>query len=222
MGGVHTDKDGKTPIEGLFAAGEGGCVSIHGANRLGSNSLAEILVFGARAGRAAAEYAAKASLCPSERIHALSKDAMETIRKRYIDKADGHEHIGAILSDLRKTMDEKVGIYRTEDGLKAAIQAIRKLQERFEDIRLTPQSQVFNTELVSAMELDNMLEVAEIVALCALTRKESRGGHARKDFPSRDDGRFLHHHLAYKTPDGPRLETIPVTITKWKPEERKY
>ncbi len=222
MGGVHTDKDGKTPIEGLYAAGEGGCVSIHGGNRLGSNSLAEIMVFGARAGKSAADYAVKAKPSAPDKLKSLAKQQMDIIQKRYIKTDNGKERIGAILSDLRKTMDEKVGIYRKEEELKDAVQAIRKLKERFNKIRLTQQSKVFNTELVNAMELDNMLDVAEVVALGALNRKESRGGHAREDYPNRDDGNFLHHSLAYQTPQGPRMEKLPVTITKWKPEERKY
>lgn len=222
MGGVHTDKDGKTPLAGLYAAGEGACVSIHGANRLGSNSLAEILVFGARAGKTAAEYARQAKPCASERLQSLAKEKMDFIQRRYIRTEKGTERVGAILSDLRKTMDEKVGIYRREEGLREGIEAILRLKERFNRIRLTQQSQVFNTELVGAMEMDNMLEVAHVVALGAFNRKESRGGHARKDYPNRDDAQFLHHSLAYQTPDGPRMEKLPVTITKWQPEERKY
>lgn len=222
MGGVHTDKDGKTPIPGLFAAGEGGCVSIHGANRLGSNSLTELLVFGARAGRSAVEYASKAKPCNTERLQSLARKELDIIQKRYMQKGNGKERTGAILSELRKTMDEKVGIYRTEEGLKDAVQVILRLKERFNRIRLTQQSQVFNTELIGAMELDNMLEIAHVIAMCALIRKESRGGHARKDFPKRDDDQFLHHSLVFKTPDGPKRETFPVTITRWKPEERKY
>ncbi len=222
MGGVHTDKDGKTPIAGLLAAGEAACVSIHGANRLGSNSLTELLVFGARAGRTAVEYASSAKPCPSERLQALAKEKMDFIQKRYIRTENGTERVGAILSELRKTMDEKVGIYRREEGLQEAIQIIQRLKDRFNRIRLTQQSKVFNTELIGAMELDNMLEVAHVVAMCAMIRKESRGGHARKDFPKRDDEQFLHHSLTFQSPDGPRRETLPVTFTKWKPEERKY
>lgn len=222
MGGVHTDKDGKTPVAGLLAAGEAACVSIHGANRLGSNSLAEIMVFGARAGIAAAEYALQAKPCASERLQSLAKEKMDTINKRYLQRQNGTERVGAILSELRRTMDEKVGIYRTEAGLTEGVQVIQHLKDRFTRIRLTRQSQVFNTELVGTMELDNMLEVAHAVALCALNRKESRGGHARKDYPNRDDEGFLHHSLSYPSPDGPRLEKLPVTITRWKPEERKY
>ncbi len=222
MGGVHTDKDGKTPIEGLYAAGEGGCVSIHGGNRLGSNSLAEIMVFGARAGMSAADYAAKAKPSSSDKLKSLAKQQMDIIQKRYLKTDNGKERIGAILTDLRKLMDEKVGIYRKEEELRDAVQAIRKLKDRFNKIRLTQQSKVFNTELVNAMELDNMLDVAEVVALGAQNRKESRGGHAREDYPNRDDENFLHHSLAYQTPQGPRMEKLPVTITKWKPEERKY
>lgn len=222
MGGVHTDKDGQTPLQGLYAAGEAACVSIHGANRLGSNSLAEIMVFGARAGKAAAGYASQAKAFDNQRLQSLAKEQMEIINRRYLSKEKGTERIGPLLDELRKTMDAKVGIYRNEETLKEAVQDIQRLQDRFNRIQLTRQSQVFNTELVAAMELDNMLEVAHVIALGALTRKESRGGHARKDYPKRDDDNFLHHHLAYRTPGGPKLETFPVTITRWKPEERKY
>lgn len=222
MGGVHTDKDGKTPIAGLYAAGEGGCVSIHGANRLGSNSLTELLVFGARAGRSAAEYVSRAKPCSSERLQALTKKEMDRIQKRYMQSGNGKEKAGAILADLRKAMDEKVGIYRTEDGLKDAVKIIQGLKDRFNRIRITQQSKVFNTELTGAMELDNMLEIAHVIAMNAMIRKESRGGHARKDFPKRNDEQFLHHSLVFKTPDGPKRETFPVTITRWQPEERKY
>lgn len=222
MGGVHTDKDGKSSIAGLFAAGEAACVSIHGANRLGSNSLAELLVFGNRAGKAAAQYATTAKPCPAERLQSLARDRMSIIQKRYMGKENGNERVGAILKELRKTMDEKVGIYRTEEGLKEAVRIIEQLKERFTRIRLTQQSGVFNTELIRAMELDNMLDVAHVVALCAMIRKESRGGHARKDFPNRDDEHFLHHSMSFWTPGGPKLETLPVTIARWQPEERKY
>jgi succinate dehydrogenase/fumarate reductase flavoprotein subunit len=222
MGGVHADKDGRSSIEGLFAAGEAAAVSIHGANRLGSNSLAELLVFGARTGRVAAEYAAGAKAVSSEKLRLLAEDQMAFIKGRYLESEKGTERVGGILSELRKVMDEKVGIYRTEERLAAAVEDIRRLKERFPRIGLTAQSGVFNTEILQVMELDNMLEIAHAVALGALRRKESRGGHARKDFPARDDENFLHHTLAFRTADGPRLEPHPVTITRWQPEERKY
>ncbi len=222
MGGIHCDKDGKTPMPGLFSAGEAACVSIHGANRLGSNSLTELLVFGARAGRTAVEYVSTAKPVSADKLQSLAKDRMDFIQKRYMKAGNGKEKIGAILSELRKTMDEKVGIYRTEEPLKEAIQIIQKLKERFNKITLTQQSRVFNTELTAAMELDNMLEIAHVIAMCAQVRKESRGGHARKDYPTRNDEQFLHHSLTYQGKDGPRRETFPVTITKWQPEERKY
>lgn len=222
MGGIHCDKDGKTPITGLFAAGEAGCVSIHGANRLGSNSLTELLVFGARTGRSAVEYVSTAKTIANDKLQSLAKERMDFIQKRYMKTGNGKEKIGTILTELRKTMDEKVGIYRTEAALTEGIQIIQRLKERFNKISLTQQSRVFNTELISAMELDNMLEIAHVIALNARIRKESRGGHARKDYPTRNDEQFLHHSLTYMDKDGPRRETLPVTITKWQPEERKY
>ena len=222
MGGVHTDMDGKTPLEGLYAAGETACVSINGANRLGSNSLTECLVFGARAGRNAAEYASGAGAPTSNPLAALARDEQHRLDSQFFKKEGGSERIASIRTEMQHAMEEGAGIYRDASSMGATCEKLRELRERFSRIRLEDSAEVFNTERISALELDFMLDVAETVANGALLRKESRGSHTRTDFPSRDDENFLKHTLAYRTDEGPRLDYAPVTITRWQPEERKY
>jgi fumarate reductase flavoprotein subunit len=222
MGGVHTDINGATPLPGLFAAGEVACVSINGANRLGSNSLTECLVFGARAGRAAAVYAAE-QRDPTGHILAQAMDEQRRLEERFLRKTGGRERIATIREDMQKTMEESAGIYRTGMSLLTAAETLRKLQERFQTIALDDHTQTFNTELTSALELSCMLDVAETIVQSALHRTESRGAHQRTDFPKRDDEKFLAHSLVFQHEDGlPRVEYLPVTITRWPPAERVY
>jgi fumarate reductase flavoprotein subunit len=221
MGGIHTDKNGKTPLDGLYAAGETACVSINGANRLGSNSLTELLVFGARAGRAAAQHAVSQQ-SPSSRLEALARDEQQRLDRQFLKKQGGKEKIATIRQEMQKAMEDGCGIYRKEDDMKKTCQILRQLRERFAGIMIEDHGDVFNTQVTAALELDFMLDVAEAVANSALNRKESRGSHTRTDFPKRDDGNFLKHTLAHRTPDGPRIDYLPVTITRWQPEERKY
>ena len=222
MGGVHTDITGKTPVEGLYAAGETACVSINGANRLGSNSLSECLVFGARAGKAAALDALEQKAGRSSIPEQLARNEMKEVRGRFNSHGKGNERISSIRTDLQNTMERDVGIYRTEEGLKEACAELVTLRERYGRVMLEDGSEVYNTELTSALELGCMLDVAEAVAHSALRRQESRGSHARSDFEARDDQRFLQHSLAYRTEGEPRIEYLPATITRWQPEERKY
>jgi fumarate reductase flavoprotein subunit len=223
MGGVHTDLDARTTLAGLFAAGEVACVSMNGANRLGSNSLTEILVFGARAGRAAAAFAADQRTPSANPLAQLGSAEEQRLALRFLRKESGTQRIGAIRGDLQRAMERGAGVFRRETSLRALCDEIGGLRQRFEDVRLDDRSQVFNTELLAALELDFMLDVAEAIAHSALARTESRGAHSRLDFPDRDDERFLHHTLAYRTPGGPpRLDALPVTITRWPPQERKY
>jgi len=222
MGGIHTDCTAKTTLEGLYAAGETACVSINGANRLGSNSLTELLVFGARAGRAAAEYVVSQPPPASAALSALATDEQRRLDRQFLRKEGGRERIATIRQEMQKAMEEGVGIYRDEDKMQRTCNTLRALRERFKDIMIEDRGSIFNTEVISALELDFMLDVAEAVAHSALKRKESRGSHTRTDFPKRDDQNFLRHSLAYRTPDGPRIEYLPVTITRWQPEERKY
>jgi len=221
MGGVHTDINGATPLPGLFAAGEVACVSINGANRLGSNSLPELLVFGARAGRAAADYAATA---PEPNGHALAqlKDEQRRLETERVQPG-GREQIADLRQEMQSTMEASAGIYRTAASLSAGIGTLRTLQERARDLRVEDQSRTFNTERIAALELSFMLDIAETIVASALQRQESRGAHQRTDFPQRDDHKFLAHSVAERQADGScRVRYMPVTITRWPPAERVY
>ena len=222
MGGISTDIDAKTNLPGLYAAGETACVSLNGANRLGSNSLTELLVFGYRAGRAAAAYATSTSPPSSATLLALAKDEQQRLDRQFLKKDGGKERIATIRQDMQKAMEDGAGIYRDEQSMQQACNTLRTLRQRFNDVIIEDRDSTFNTEVMNALELDFMLDVAETIANSALKRKESRGSHTRTDFPKRDDENFLKHTLAYRTADGPRIEYLPVTITRWPPEERKY
>jgi fumarate reductase flavoprotein subunit len=222
MGGVHTDLNGATPLKGLYAAGEVACVSINGANRLGSNSLPELLVFGARAGRAAAEYAAEQD-SPGRRLLAQALDEEARLQDEFLQKSGGREPIADLREEMQKIMEQCAGIYRAGESLAGAAGKLQGLQDRFHDIRLDDRGHLFNTELISALELSCMLDVAETIAECARQRTESRGAHQRTDYPERNDAKFLAHSLAYRDADGRlRVEYTPVTITRWPPGERVY
>ncbi len=219
---MHTDITGKTPIEGLYAAGEAACVSMNGANRLGSNSLSECLVFGARAGRAAAAYALEQKFPRVDALEKMAQEEQKRIESTFFQPRNGRERVADIRNEMQSSMEKGAGIYRTEEELKETCETIRRLRERYKRVGLDDRSSAFNTELISALELGYTLDVAEALAHSALQRRESRGSHARSDFEARDDERFLQHSLAYQTPDGPRIEYLPVTITRWQPAERKY
>jgi len=222
MGGIHTDIDGATPLPGLFAAGEAACVSINGANRLGSNSLTEILVFGARAGVSAAAFAA-GQREPGPSVLAQAQDEQWRLEEYFLRKTGGREKIATLRAEMHKTMEDSAGIFRTGPVLQQAAQTLRKLQGRFRDIALDDRSYTFNTDLTAALELSYMLDVAEAIVQSGLQRRESRGSHQRTDYPGRDDANFLTHSLAYRAEDGPpRIEYLPVTITRWPPGQRVY
>lgn len=222
MGGVSTDMNGATPLAGLYAAGEVACVSINGANRLGSNSLPECLVFGAHAGRAAAEFAERGRR-QNDTVAAQVNDERRRLNTLLNDKAVGRERVSALREQMQKTMEQNVGIYRNGTGLEAAAATLRDLQERWERIVLDDHSHTFNTELTQALELGSMLDVAETIVQCALQRAESRGAHQRTDFPARDDMNFLAHSLVSRNADGaPRVDYLPVKITRWPPGKRVY
>lgn len=222
MGGIHTDIHGATPLPGLYAAGEAACVSINGANRLGSNSLTEILVFGARAGKEAAAFASEQGE-PSPAVLTQAQDEYGRLEETFLRKTGGKERIATLRAEMQKIMEESAGIYRTGSVLQQAAQSLRDLQKRFQDVSLDDRSYTFNTELIAALELSYMLDVAEAIVQSALQRHESRGSHQRTDFPQRDDTQFLAHSLAYRADDGPpRIEYFPVTITRWPPGQRVY
>jgi fumarate reductase flavoprotein subunit len=222
MGGIHTDINGATPLPGLYAAGEAACVSINGANRLGSNSLTELLVFGARAGKSAATFAATRK-APGAALLSQSRDEQKRLEDNFLRKNGGKERIAALRVEMQKTMEDSAGIYRSGAVLQSAADKLRALQERTGDLLIEDRSKTFNTELTSALEFSYMLDLAEAMVQSALKRTESRGSHQRTDFPQRDDAKFLAHSLAYRVPGGaPRMEYSPVTITRWPPGQRVY
>lgn len=223
MGGIHTDIHGATPLPGLYAAGETACVSINGANRLGSNSLTELLVFGARAGKAAAEFAMEQKFSKLDFEH-LTIEEKKKLKNRYFNNKDKKgESIADIRKEMHDAMESGAGIYRNEESLTNTQNVINNLKERATRIQISDQSLTFNTELTAAMELVNLLDIAEAIIQSALSRKESRGSHQRTDYEKRDDENYLAHSMAYKADDGaPRIEYLPVTITKWPPGERVY
>jgi len=219
MGGIHTDINGITPIQGIYAAGEAGCVSVHGANRLGGNSLLDILVFGRRAGIHALAYARGAAFPP------LPEEALKREEGRISRLMDGGSE--ETTADIRRAMGDlmsgKAGIYREAEGLAKAVIELVSLKERYHRLRIRDKARSFNTELVAALELGNMLELAEVVVRGALARSESRGAHSREDYPERDDVQWLKHTLAVQGSDGePVLSYQPVNLTRFQPEARIY
>jgi fumarate reductase flavoprotein subunit len=221
MGGVSTDKEGATTLPGLFAAGECACVSLNGANRLGSNSLTELLVFGARCARSAARFAADHPRTNAASLQSQAEDEQRQITQRWFH-GQGRETLAEIRVELNKTMEEGAGIYRNEESLKRTCQTLRELKRRYQQAGITDKSNSFNTELTAALELGFLLDTAEAVAFSALARKESRGSHQRTDFPQRDDVHYLKHSMAYRTDGDPRIDYLDVVITRWPPGERVY
>jgi fumarate reductase flavoprotein subunit len=222
MGGVHTDMHGYTGLPGLYAAGEVACISMNGANRLGSNSLTECLVFGAEAGIGAAQYATNQG-APSfgNPVQGLALEEEKRIYDRVLKPEKG-EKVSTIRTEMQKAMEDHVGIYRDETSLKEAVRLVRDLKVRMKNAVVEDKDHVYNTDLISALELDFMLDVAETIVYTALARKESRGAHSRTDYPKRDDAQFLKHFAVYENGTIPRIDTMPVTITRWKPEARVY
>ena len=218
MGGVHTDIKGHTPAENIWAAGEVSCVSLHGANRLGANSTAECLVWGRVTGAEAARYAANASAAeaPVEAAQA------QWSKIEALFESKGSEDHYQIRKELRKTLDDNMGVFRTGEQMQAGLNKIRELKERYKHISLKDKSLRYNTDLERAIETGFMIDVAEVATFGGLTRTESRGGHARRDYKTRDDENWLKHTMASFTPEGPKLDYIPVDISMWKPVERKY
>ena len=231
MGGIPTTVDGEvladndTIVPGLYAAGECACVSVHGSNRLGTNSLLDINVFGKRAGINAAEFAKTAEQQEvADDAADMVIDMVETMRN-----SKGTELVGDIRAELQEIMDANVQVFRTDETLREAIDVIGKLRERYNNIGIHDRGMRYNLDLLEAIELGFLLQLAEAVAVAALHRKESRGGHFREDFPDRDDENFMHHTMTYLDPNstaegisGMRLETKPVIVTRYEPMERKY
>ncbi len=231
MGGIPTNVNGEVlrdndhVVPGLYAAGECACVSVHGSNRLGTNSLLDINVFGKRSGIAAADYANRTEHAadvenPADMVVAM----IETLRY-----ATGGERVADLRIELQATMDANAAVYRTETTLKQALQDVQVLKERYANVSVQDKGKKFNTDLLEAVELGFLLELAEVMVVGALNRKESRGGHAREDYPSRDDTNYMRHTMAYKADaalaplsSDIRLDFKPVTMTRYQPMERKY
>ncbi|MEC3981233.1 succinate dehydrogenase flavoprotein subunit [Amycolatopsis sp. H20-H5] len=228
MGGIPTNihgealRDNDHVIPGLYAAGEVACVSVHGSNRLGTNSLLDINVFGRRAGLAAAEYALNHELVE------LPENPTKVVEEQLAGLLSEHgdERVADIRTELQRTMDSHASVYRTEDTLKTALTDVQALKERYLRITVSDKGKRYNTDLLEAAELGFLLELAEVLVVGALARKESRGGHAREDYPTRDDTNFMRHTMAYKQGEGLssdiRLDYKPVTFTRYEPMERKY
>jgi succinate dehydrogenase / fumarate reductase flavoprotein subunit len=221
MGGIDCDKDGITKSPGFFAAGECSCVSVHGANRLGGNSLLETIVFGRRAGEAAAMYVKELPKSGDEKTLAKAQKALAD-RMDSIARAGGTEDPYKLRSELQKAMTDKVGIFRTGEELEDALRDIKDLQARFKNIRPISPNRAFNMDKVWIMELSGNMEISEVITSGAIRRTESRGAHFRREFNKRNDDEWLHHTLATWTPDGPDFSTSEVELSKYPPEERKY
>ncbi|GAA1418734.1 succinate dehydrogenase flavoprotein subunit [Streptomyces thermospinosisporus] len=229
MGGIPTNVQGEvladntTVVPGLYAAGEVACVSVHGANRLGTNSLLDINVFGKRAGIAAAEYARNADFVDlPENPEAFVAEQIERLRT-----STGNERVAQLRRELQETMDANVMVFRTEQTIKTAVEKIAELRERYKNVAIQDKGKRFNTDLLEAIELGNLLDLAEVMAVSALARKESRGGHYREDYPNRDDVNFMRHTMAYREVGADGTETVrldykPVVQTRYQPMERKY
>ncbi len=225
MGGVPTNvetqvlRNNTDIVPGLYAAGEVACVSVHGANRLGTNSLLDINVFGRRAGIAAADYAKTADFVDLPDNPATSVEALVNGLK----DSDGTERVAAIRKELQETMDMNAQVYRNDETLNQALSDVKALKERYKNVSIHDKGKRYNTDLLEAIELGFLLELAEVLVVSSLARKESRGGHAREDFQTRDDNQFMKHTMAYADDkNGVRLDYKPVTMTRYEPMERKY
>jgi succinate dehydrogenase / fumarate reductase flavoprotein subunit len=220
MGGVKTDVWGQTSIDGLYAAGEVACVSVHGGNRLGANSLLDTLIFGRRSGEAAAERATGMAMpTPSERQLAAEQEMIDQILRR---SKDGRR-ISEIKDELGEMMNEKCAVFRDHEGLTSAHETIRRLKDEAETAYIDDRGTVFNQDVLGAIELGYMLDCAEAMVVGALERKESRGAQFRLDFPERNDDEWLKHiTISVNGGDAPRVDYAPVTMTRWEPQERTY
>jgi succinate dehydrogenase / fumarate reductase flavoprotein subunit len=224
MGGIPTNikaevlRNNKKVVPGLYAAGECACVSVHGANRLGTNSLLDINVFGKRAGIYAVEYAKTAKHVPVPKDAA--KDVLELIEM--MQNSTGTEKVAVLRRELQDTMDKNAQVYRTEESLDEALEVIADLRKRYQNIQVQDRGARFNTDLLEAIELGFLFDLAEVLVVTSKERRESRGGHFREDYPERNDEKFMVHSMAYKTSKNIKVDWKPVVITNYPPMERKY
>lgn len=220
MGGIDVNLDMETSVPGLYAAGETNCISINGANRLGSNSLTDCLVFGKVAGEKAAQEISKKTSKTTAQMKTALEDEEKNIARLLEQK--GSESVPAIRMTMEETMDQNAGIYRDQKALEDGLNTLLELQQKLQHVQLKDKSKIFNTELINCLELKSMLTLGEATIRCAMARKESRGSHTRSDFPDRDDKNFMIHHVVTKKDNAMSLTNAPVTITRWQPEVRKY
>jgi succinate dehydrogenase / fumarate reductase, flavoprotein subunit len=223
MGGIDTNVHGETQVAGFYAAGECACVSVHGANRLGGNSLLDTIVFGKLAGDHMAAYVTGGS-GPAANADAALADALSNIQQKItaLQNGAGTEDGPTLRVELQETMFHHIGVFRDETLMTGGLAKVRQLRERYKQVKVRHTGKVYNMDLLQQFELKGMIDVAEAIAAGALARKESRGSHARRDFTERDDVNFLRHTIASYTPDGVKLDYRPVTITRFQPEARKY
>ena len=219
MGGVKTDVDGQTPLPGLYAAGEVACVSVHGGNRLGANSLLDTLVFGRRSGEHAAELAKSKA---HKDLDDSAADGEKAHVQRLMENPKSEDMFGQIRVDMGTAMNDHLAVYRNQAGMESALDTVRQLRERYQSVYVPDKGKTWNTNLVFTLELGFMLDCAEAITLSAIERKESRGAHTREDFPERDDENWLRHILVKQTEDGPALDYQSVVITQWEPQVRSY
>jgi succinate dehydrogenase/fumarate reductase flavoprotein subunit len=220
MGGIHTDKHGETLVAGLYAVGETACMSVHGANRLGGNSLLETLVFGRVVGEKVGEYTSSAK--PPDKSHVGEEAFKMRENLQTLILHEGGDSPASIRETMGQTMDVLVGVYRKSDALEAALKMIRELKERFKDVSVGQSDEKFNFALIRTLELENMLALAEVITMGALMRRESRGAHWRLDYPKRDDKNFLKHSLFTMVDDYIKTELIDVNLGKFDVKERTY
>jgi succinate dehydrogenase / fumarate reductase flavoprotein subunit len=225
MGGIPTNKYGEVVIDekntvlpGLYAAGEVACVSVHGANRLGTNALLDLVVFGKYSGIKAAEYAKSEAYVDLP----ANPEAYAVGQLNVIRESSGKENMINLASEMKEVMSEHVGVFRVEEGMAQAVDKVKELKERFKDVRVDDHGENYNMNLIEAWELSNLIDIAEVTAVSALARTESRGAHSRDDYPERDDKEWLKHTLAWMENGGVRLSYKPVSMTKYKPKTRSY
>ena len=222
MGGVKTDAWGATPIEGLYAAGEVACVSVHGGNRLGANSLLDTLIFGKRAGTHAAQRAASMAMPNGATGEARLREDVAEIDS-IIARPKTGRRVSEIKNELGEAMNKYVAVFRDADGLQQGLEVVKRLQEEAKTAYIDDRGTVFNQDVLGAIELGYMIDCAEATVVSAIERKESRGAHTRMDFPDRNDDEWLKHiNVSQNGGDDPEISYSPVTITQWQPEERKY
>ncbi len=220
MGGVKTDVWGRTNVPGLYAAGEVACVSVHGGNRLGANSLLDTLIFGRRSGEDAAERAkGRGQSRVSNSILTREQERVGAIIGR---EKEGGRRVSEIKAELGAVMDKHVAVFRDAEGIQTALETVQRLKQEAEAAYIDDRGTIFNQDVLGALELENMLDCAEATCLAAAERKESRGAQFRTDFPERNDAEWLHHITVSTNGSGPELGTSPVTITQWQPQERTY